>query len=71
MLSADNDGRPLPDRHSRPASLPPAFGIAVAIGVVFGLYPARRATNMATAAISMAINFCAALSLRGQPQTFT
>lgn len=29
-----------------PASLPLAFGISVAIGVVFGLYPARRAASM-------------------------
>jgi putative ABC transport system permease protein len=29
-----------------PASVPLAFGIAVAVGIVFGLYPARRAANM-------------------------
>ncbi|HOA52314.1 MAG TPA: ABC transporter permease, partial [Thermogutta sp.] len=29
-----------------PASVPLAFGIAVAVGIIFGLYPARRAANM-------------------------
>jgi ABC-type antimicrobial peptide transport system permease subunit len=29
-----------------PWSLPLAFGISVAIGVVFGLYPARKAAEM-------------------------
>ncbi|MGQ9562404.1 MAG: ABC transporter permease [Thermogutta sp.] len=29
-----------------PGSVPLAFGIAVVVGVVFGLYPARRAANM-------------------------
>lgn len=29
-----------------PSSVPLAFGIAVAVGIIFGLYPARRAANM-------------------------
>jgi ABC-type antimicrobial peptide transport system permease subunit len=29
-----------------PASIPLAFGISVAVGVVFGLYPAMRAAQM-------------------------
>jgi ABC-type antimicrobial peptide transport system permease subunit len=29
-----------------PWSLPVAFGISVAIGIVFGLYPARKAAQM-------------------------
>jgi putative ABC transport system permease protein len=29
-----------------PASIPLAFGISVAVGIVFGLYPARRAARM-------------------------
>jgi putative ABC transport system permease protein len=29
-----------------PASIPLAFGISVAVGVIFGLYPARRAARM-------------------------
>jgi ABC-type antimicrobial peptide transport system permease subunit len=27
-------------------SLPPAFGISVAVGVIFGIYPAFRAAQM-------------------------
>ena len=29
-----------------PLSIPLAFGISVAVGIVFGLYPARRAAAM-------------------------
>ena len=29
-----------------PASIPLAFGISVAVGIIFGLYPARRAARM-------------------------
>jgi ABC-type antimicrobial peptide transport system permease subunit len=29
-----------------PWSIPVAFGISVAVGVIFGIYPARRAATM-------------------------